>query len=182
MNKSDYYFYKGLGICVKCHRYSAVPGKTKCEKCSAKVAEQRSSKRDSMSREEKTAINAKQYQAKKKLEDRRRDMGVCLKCGRMLSRYSIRFCPEHLVKERNRKRCYAQKKRGHSFTRAELPLYGICYRCCKNPVIEGKKMCAVCYGKNLHTLEIARHSKNAEEGRAAFKKMNIADFMKACNE
>lgn len=154
----DYYFYKSIGICIRCHKYMAAHGNTRCEMCAAKEAEISKKKFDSLSREEKKECNKKRWETRKKKEDARRSMGICVKCGRPLARTSSRLCLEHLLEERRKCERHRQANRGNRLAhmeRKELPSYGICYKCCKNPVMEGKKVCETCYESNLRALEIA---------------------------
>ncbi len=176
--REDYNFYKSIGICVACHKYTAAPGRTRCEMCGAKEAERNKKTLDSLSREEKKELNKKHYEAKKKKEDERRSMGLCVKCGRPQAGTSSRLCLEHLLKERRKCARQRQAKKmelSSHMDRNELPSYGICYKCCKNPVMEGKKLCEACYESNLRAIEIARsHTKYwREQNRLIFMKASI---------
>lgn len=178
----NYYFYKSIGICVSCHKYMAAPGKTRCEMCAAKEAEIGKKKFDSLSREEKKECNKKRWEREKKKEDACRSMGICVKCGRPLARTSSRVCLEHLLEERRKNERYRQANRGNRLTRKErkeLPSYGICCKCCKNPVMEGKKVCGTCYEANLRALEAACSSSRMKELREYWSGQMRLDSMKA---
>lgn len=65
--KSDldkYYWLKEQGICTYCKHEKAVPGKTKCKKCLAKIRTKRQAKRCDIDRSE------------------RRSCGICYICGK----------------------------------------------------------------------------------------------------
>lgn len=163
-------YYKEHGICTDCGQYDAAPGKLTCEVCAAKRAERELIRYQNMSAGEKEIYMKKHNRASKERYHRRKKLGQCVKCGKPQAKDSSRLCIFCREKERRRKRQEIQ--------RYELPSFGICYLCCKKPVVEGKKLCADCYGKTLISLKKARDSENAEKGREYFRGLEYADFIK----
>ena len=165
--KEDYQHYKSLGICTECHNYSAVTGKTVCEFCAEKQ----------ISRYEKiySDVEKRKQMLAKDMEIyyRHKAKGECPGCGKP-TEGGFTFCLGCRKKQRIRDKIRREEKGG--LARSELPNYGICFRCCKNPVMEGKRLCAACYGTTVRTLEIARNSENAKKQREYFKSMNYLDF------
>lgn len=166
--KERYKFYKSLGICTVCRKFTAVPGKTYCEVCRA----------DSLEREEKRYSNEeKRKQILAKDRERyyqRKAKGECPGCGKP-TEGGFTFCPGCRKKQRIRDKIRREEREG--LARSELPDYGICFRCCKNPVMEGKRLCAACYGTTVRTLEIARNSGNAKKQMEYFKSLDYSGRM-----
>jgi len=177
-SKGNYYHYKSHGICVSCGEYSAVPGKTRCEVCEAKHTETSARRIERMTAEEKERYKKRCSETNKSKYYRRKNAGICVQCGKRQAENSKVKCSICLLKERERKREKRNEKNGIYISRAEFPSYGICYLCCKNPVLEGKKLCAGCYEKHLASLQIARASDAGIKSREQFRRTSNLFFMK----
>lgn len=165
--RERYKFYKSLGICTVCRKFTAIPGKAYCEVCRAK----------SLERAEKIYSNEekrKQMLARgRERYNQRKAEGLCIDCGNPTAGGFV-CCPEcRKIQARRRARKQMEKD---GLARSELPDYGICFRCCKNPVMEGKRLCAACYGTTVRTLEIARNSENAKKQREYFRTLDYLTF------
>lgn len=84
-----YYANKAAGICVRCGKRKAAPGRVSCEWCLAKTNE-----------------SSKKSHEKKGRYKRYKEQGLCLSCGAERAP-GYQFCPECLEK----KRAYAAKAR-----------------------------------------------------------------------
>lgn len=168
MNKTDYYHYKAHGICVDCRQYDAAPGKITCEVCAAKRAEREVERYRSMASEKKSEYLKKHAESCKERYRSRKSKGLCVRCGLPQAKGSERLCISCLAKEKEGRRRELQ--------RAELPSYGICYLCCKEPITKGKKLCAKCYEKSLKSLEIARNA-DKEKQQGYFRYIEHVDFL-----
>lgn len=153
MGKDGYQFIKSLGLCVRCRKSTAMPGKTYCEVCAAEQAEQRLRKKEAMTSEEIQIKKQKDKIYRDRIRAERRSMGLCIYCGKQKARDHT-LCIECNLKHRRSAQKSRERQRYQNGTewkngisRHEYPQYGICYKCCKNPVIEGKKLCADCMEK-----------------------------------
>ena len=57
----EYHFYKGLGICVRCHKNEAEPNKVMCLECIDKESEYKKNKRSQKLNEQRTNDLNKYY-------------------------------------------------------------------------------------------------------------------------
>lgn len=150
MNSETYQFYKSIGICTHCRKNKAQTGKTLCLDC---LVQNRTYK--------KKYDRDKQRMTDKNKRKWRKEQGLCVNCGR-LPQYHGLLCSH----------CYGtvlrrKEREKNNLTRSELPKYGICYCCCKNPVIEGKKVCKSCYETRLNSIHkicyMTKEEKNASD-------------------
>lgn len=49
--------------------------------------------------------------------------------------------------------CKAKKTRHHERDKVSRRIGGVCFQCCENPPMDGKKLCAACYEKNMGKLK-----------------------------
>lgn len=135
-SKETYQWYKDHGICVKCKREDAEYGRTKCSECLEKEAEKVRAKRlaNPKSQKEYTKIR----------RERLKESGLCVWCGKPLSKYSKCFCVDCRVKNQRNN----EKKK--TIARSERPSYGMCYRCGER--IESGKLCKKCKATSLNNL------------------------------
>lgn len=161
-------YYRSHGICVDCGRHDAAPGKITCEVCAAKRTERENKRYHDMSAERKSEYLKKHAESCKNRYYQRKKEGLCVRCGSLQAKDSTRLCISCRAKEKGRKK---------GILRRELPSYGICYLCCKEPILEGKGLCAKCYEKSLRSMEIARRSDNGEKAREYFRNLEHLDFM-----
>ena len=80
--KEDRDFLRSIGICIRCRKYTAKPGHTKCEVCLAENANYMSKKRASMSLEERRLIFQPYNEKRKQIKQERESKGLCIKCGK----------------------------------------------------------------------------------------------------
>lgn len=171
MTKEDYQNYKDNHVCPQCGMRKAAPGKVRCEICLAQNAKSAQRKRDSRTESEKEALNMRRRTYFNNLKENRRINGLCIWCGKPVSKSSKCFCIDCKIK--NQRRNEARKS---GVPRSERHLYGICYRCGKNHVIDGKKLCQSCYEKNINSLVYANESRGMKKQRLYIKQQNNLIF------
>lgn len=123
----EYYWYKEHHICVKCHQREARPHSVLCYDCADKEA---------MYREQnQRAYTEKEKQYKKSLYQKRKEAGICVRCGKRKSAVGVITCIDCRTKTNrnanNRRKLLNVQKRKY---------LGICLRC-NNPVVEGYCYC-----------------------------------------
>jgi len=165
--REGYKFYKSIGICPSCRKYSAVPGRVYCEVCTEQQ------RYEEEKRYSKPIKRNRRKESNKKRYDRYKAEGKCIYCGKP-KEGNFTGCPKCIKKRKIQRAIRNEKKEG--IERSELPNYGICYTCCKNPVMEGKRLCAACYGRSMESLEIAWCSENSKKQREYFRILNDLDF------
>ena len=167
----NYQFYKKYGVCPQCGIRDLAPGRARCEICLAQNAESAAKKRAKETDDKSNDRKQKMRYYNRSIRSDRKENGKCIWCGKPLSAYSLCFCPDCRVKnQRNNER------RKSAISRSERPLYGICYRCGKNPVISGKKLCQTCYEQNIKALSLADKSEKTVERRNYIRKQNNLIF------
>lgn len=148
MRRDEYLFFKEQGICTHCRKNKAESGKTLCLEC---LIQNRTYK--------KKYNPDKQRLIDKKKREERKAMGLCVNCGRRPQYHGL-LCSHCYTTVLKRK----QKKKSR-LLRSELPSYGICYICCTNPVLDGKKVCESCYQTRLNSIQkicyLSKDEKNA---------------------
>ena len=167
----NYKYYKEHGICPQCGVREHAPGRVRCEICLAKNAESQKIKIESETQQQRHLRLEHMNAYQTKMRSRRKDVGRCIWCGKPLSAYSTCFCPDCRIKNQK------NNERGKSdIPRHERPLYGICYRCGKNSVISGKKLCAACYEQSLNALKAGEKSEKTAERRNYIRQQNNLIF------
>lgn len=131
-----------------------------------------------MTKEKKEQRLKNQVQTDRKRYYRRKAMGLCVACGRPQAKNSTALCIECLLKKRESARIRSNERRGDTLPRVELPDYNICYQCGKNPIMEGKKLCADCYENALAHLQIAMVSDGRRKSMEYFRELNRLVFTK----
>lgn len=102
-NKSDYIFFKSIGICTMCRKNKVVGNYTMCPKCLEKKAEYNARYFSSKEVMEKSKERAKnRYYSHK-------ENGICVDCNNPAT-HGI-YCYEHRIKRTGRNIMYAEKKR-----------------------------------------------------------------------
>lgn len=129
-------YYKMQKRCQRCHTrdYRTEKGLTLCADCADKLRN-----RDRHCTEEQRERN---NSSKREQYARARAEGRCTKCGKPSDRPEKATCSVCGAKERNRK-IEARAKRPGPHRGDE----GQCYKCLKNPVVEGYKLCQLCLEK-----------------------------------
>ena len=169
----NYKYYKEHGICPQCGAREHAPGRVRCEICLAQNAESKRRQFESETQQQRSSRLSNMNTYHKKMRSRRKENGKCVWCGKPLSAYSTCFCPDCRIKnQRNNER------RKNGIPRSEWPAYGICYRCGKNPVVEGRKLCKECAEENIKNLKKANDSEKTKRQREYIKKQNSLAFMR----
>lgn len=129
--------YKELGICVVCGKRETEPNRVSCFECL-----ERDRRYMAMKRKKGLCDNNKINQAHRNLYAKRKEEGICTKCGKRKATNGI-LCLDCYVKSRRNRN---EKKDG--ILRMERPNYGMCYFC-GNPVFSDKHVCQCCYDRLL---------------------------------
>ena len=130
--------YKELGICVVCGKRLAEPGRVSCIECLSRDRIKKRQDRQKMTEEERKEKNQQINKAHRELYKKRKDAGVCTRCGQRKPMIGRPICIEcHVRAVRNRK-----PKRGKP--RSEYPNHGLCYFC-GSPTYKDFKVCKSCY-------------------------------------
>lgn len=151
---TDYELLKGLKVCIQCMRYSAAPGKVRCEVCLAQNAESAENRRKKENQEQTKERKQKHKEYLKRIRQERKERGVCIFCEKPLSTGSTVYCIDHKIKNQRN-----NKKRYSGIARSERKNYGICYLC-GSESMQGKSVCKICYEKCCENLPKLRNSSN----------------------
>lgn len=81
----------------------------------------------------------------RKTVHRKREFGLCVRCGSRRPTEGRVTCERCLAKER--KRQAENRRRVMIQSRESIRTMGICYLCCKGDVVEGRTLCADCLEK-----------------------------------
>lgn len=139
------------GLCTRCHKEYATPGKKMCEVCAVKD--------NSYPRKAKTEEQLKHDRVNyKKRQEERIKKGLCAKCGKhAISKGSTRLCIDCLIKDRKiHKRMH---ERNTEIFRWERPTHGLCYRCGNPYEPNGYKLCDDCRKSIGETSKKMDHTK-----------------------
>ena len=169
----NYKYYKEHGICPQCGVREHAPRRVRCEICLAQNAESSRRHRDKESKEQRNERLSSVKIHHRKMRSNRKGNGKCIWCGKPLSAYSTCFCPDCRIKNQKN-----NERRKSDISRSEWPAYGICYRCGKNPVVEGIKLCKECAEENIKNLKKANDSEKTKRQREYIKKQNSLAFMR----
>lgn len=167
----NYKYYKDHGICPQCGVREHAPGRVRCEICLAQNAESAARKRSNEGDSEYDVRIKKMRYYNHSTRSKRKENRKCIWCGKPLSAYSTCFCPDCRIKNQRK-----NEHRRSGIPRAERPLYGICYRCGKNPVILGGKLCQTCYEQSINALKSAVESEKTVERRNYIRQQNNLIF------
>lgn len=167
----NYKYYKDHGICPQCGVREHAPGRVRCEICLARNAESKRRQLESETQQQRNSRLSSMNAYHKKMRSKRKDSGKCVWCGKPLSAYSTCFCPDCRIKNQKN-----NERRKSGIPRSERPLYGICYRCGKNPVISGRKLCQTCCEQSINALKLAEKSDKTAERRNYIRQQNSLIF------
>lgn len=167
----NYKYYKEHGICPQCGVREHAPGRVRCEICLAQNAESKHRQYEQETQEQRASRLSSVNTYRKKMRSNRKNSGKCIWCGKPLSAYSTCFCPDCRVKNQRK-----NERRKSGIPRSERPLYGICYRCGKNPAISGGKLCQTCYEQSINALKTAEKSEKTAERRNYIRQQNNLIF------
>lgn len=96
--------YKELGICVVCGKRLAEPGRVSCIECLSRDRIKKAEKRKEMTEEERKEKNQQISKGHRELYKKRKDAGVCTRCGKRKPMSGHPICIEcHIRAARNRK-------------------------------------------------------------------------------
>lgn len=132
--KQNRVWYSEHGICVRCHKENASPGKKMCLECCAYFANKN---------ENKTYNHELHSKTDKKRYEYRKANGLCTKCGKPRGRCkSTVMCNECYQKHRrNKSKSYWSKV---EIPRKKRPEYGLCFICGEPYEPNGFKVCDKC--------------------------------------
>lgn len=150
MNKEEYAFYKGLGICTHCKKEKAEDGRTLCLACKMQ------------NREYKKKYNPEKTRERdRKNREYRKENGLCVNCGARPQQHGLicNKCHSTILRRQARK---------PGIPRYERVSLGLCYICGKNELVKGKKLCASCYEKRLESISKIMHMTKEEKGAEEF--------------
>ena len=151
------------GLCTRCHKEYATPGKKMCEVC-AVIDNSYPRKKKSEECLERDKINDKLRQQE------RIKNGMCAKCGKhAISKGSTRLCLDCLIKDRN-----SHKRRHRAKTqilRWERPAHGLCYRCGEPYEPNGFKLCDDCRKSISEVSKKTDHTQWIEAHKREMKKI-----------
>lgn len=167
----NYKYYKDHGICPQCGVREHAPGRVRCEICLAQNAESKHRQYEQETQEQRASRLSSVNTYRKKMRSNRKNSGKCIWCGKPLSAYSTCFCPDCRIKNQKN-----NERNKSDIPRSERPLYGICYRCGKNPVISGRKLCQTCYEQSINALKSAEKSEKTSERRNYIRQQNNLIF------
>ena len=152
---------KAAGKCLRCGKEDAytINKHTYCADCTAWYCE-RGTKWAKANRQ---AINARN----RARHAERKQNGECVLCGtKLINNGSYAVCQKCRQKSKVYKR-KAYKAEGH-ISRAQAEYMGLCKRCCREPMMDGKKVCEKCYNDLVRAsaaaVELRR--KRRDEARA----------------
>lgn len=166
--KDEYWFFVKMGICTKCGKYTAAPGRRKCEVCLAKDAESHMKKREAKGNGNS---NHKEY-LKRRREEAKKN-GICRSCLKRKAMPGWSMCHECASKNRRKLR-ELHREQGH-VTYTEAIENGLC-TCCRHERSTHGKLCDDCYEKSLIKLEKAMQSRKTLEYRERMRRENEAIF------
>lgn len=111
-----------------------------CPECNARSANDAMHIRE----RDRGLYNEKQKMMHKRIYDKRKEQGICTRCGKRKADYGYSTCGICRDKSRTQKKIKYGKP-----DRAERYLQGLCYFC-DNPVKKGYKLCEYHYQKNVY--------------------------------
>lgn len=133
-------YYTSRGICGKCGKRPVEPGHLKCFECLQKNAEAQKRMMSQKTKEERKSIAERKAESRRRLTAFRQENGLCTQCGKPAVQ-GKRLCIDHLVKKRREK----DSRYNNDIPREMRPSLGLCWRCGKAPVLDGRSLCADCF-------------------------------------
>ena len=149
--KERYDWLKEHGICVCCGHEPTYKGLTKCIYCravqNAATAEYNRLHPDTPEQRENKRVRS--YN----LREERKKAGLCPWCGKPVDSEKI-HCGRCLAKMKQYTK--ARSERDGRIPREIGMELGLCCWCLREPVLQGKKLCKICYEKAVISAENAR--------------------------
>lgn len=156
MTESEYRaLRKKAHICKDCGKEDAYTfaGRTLCFECSEKERLRAQAKRTTEDGIKKNRENSKKIRAKRK------EQGLCERCGKRKHEPGMTCCRICLDKMKIAKR---ERDRAKG---VEPRISGYCVLCGKVPVVEGYKHCVSCLSKKMKVVDWLNESGLADKGR-----------------
>jgi len=147
--KLDTISYIRVGICPCCRKHRLVGDEHLCFECHEKKIARSKKYRDKCRENDLNEYKTKCLESSKKSQKKKMEQGVCVRCGRKKSTYTL-LCEK--CKRQDKEKW--QEKRGivcDKSLRAEL---GMCVNC-GQPAYPGYKLCKSCYEKSCKNLQKA---------------------------
>lgn len=162
-------FFKQHSLCPRCGKHKLIGDEKICFECSAKGYESSMRSRQKNGAEHYNRLHA---EWDKKERARRKENGLCLRCGKRKADYGYKTCGICREKIRNQKR-----KQYVSKDREGWIKNGLCFFC-GEPVKDGYKVCEKHYQMNLEKLNDVR----CREATEKIKKQNEKFFKQSRKE
>ncbi len=124
-------------LCVKCKKQDAytLNGRAYCAECIKK--------KNAQERERYAHNKTKEHEKSRKVKERLKSERKCVNCHKPLQIWESHVqCSKCLAKRR--RESSERRIKNRIFPKQILRENGICNLCCKNPVVDGKKVCAEC--------------------------------------
>lgn len=153
-------FYAENGICPRCHKNKLFGDEKVCLECKAYSTNKTLEKR----KERKEEYNAYMRDYQKKEYNKRKEAGICTRCGKRKAESGNTTCGICRNKERE-----SRLARNGEKNRSDRYLKGICFFC-DNPIKHGYKVCEKHYKMNI---EKANSSRAKEARKKLIKKENL---------
>ena len=166
--KDEYWFFVRMGICTKCGKYTAAPGRRKCEVCLAKDAEIQMKRRESQGKK-----NSGHSEYMKRKREEAKKQGICRTCLKRKVMPGWSMCHDCASKNRRKLRKLHESQGHISYT--EAVENGLC-TCCRRERSTHGKLCDTCYEKSMLKLEKAMESRKTLEYRERMRRENEAIF------
>lgn len=147
-------YYIARHRCAYCGRQDeyTLAGRTRCYTCAEKDRLQHQKKRNTK------AEVLKEQQAGKNRRERRKELGLCVICGKRNATDGYVRC-EYCRAEESRRR-HQCRDVNVNYPRGDN---GICWQCNKCSVVQGKNLCPHCYTMKVNILEQARPERQGED-------------------
>ena len=153
------HWYQDNHICPRCRKNSIMGDEKNCPECRAKATNGTAALRD----RDRESYNAKQRILHKSIYQKRKEKGLCVRCGKRNADYGYFTCGICRDKGRTAKRIRYGKP-----DREDRYLQGLCYFC-DNPVKPGYKVCEEHYQRNVENA----NSQGAKDARKVLQKTGI---------
>lgn len=142
-----YNWYIEHHVCPRCKKEKLFGDEKACPECRAKYAEAEANRREVGGDELRKYKN--EYE--KSLYKRRKEQGLCPKCGKRKPTDGYVICGVCNAKQRMRKQEIYERMKYEKIPIDERYLHGLC-RKCDSPVKEGYKVCERHYKMNIDSL------------------------------
>ncbi|UZE45941.1 hypothetical protein [Selenomonas sputigena] len=151
--RETYHWRKEHGVCVKCGKEDAEPGKTLCAECAEKQSVHNKRYWGSLDAEKRQKIIRQTRERSRAQREQRKNLGLCVICGKKAAKGKA-HCIECLLKERRRNfERYNTRRVKTDFSE------GLCC-CCNEPALPDKKFCKKHYDIAQRRAEKARKSQD----------------------